>query len=213
MEKREYSIWGQLFAGALFIAGIALFAYLLVSLGRDLSLWVFGEQVEARVVETWVEPYSGSVEQGRIDFRYFLRYQFVTDKGVVITQATQVSPNEWAGLGRAGAAYSSPDPLGPLGGDQSATAPVYHEQAHVPQEFEMGGVQEGGIVQVRYFPLIPSHNSLENTRFIPVYIIGYTVVLILGLFGLIGGWSMLKPRQIANATIWTEALLNQNGSG
>ncbi|HSJ53021.1 MAG TPA: hypothetical protein VLC52_04670 [Anaerolineae bacterium] len=82
-------------AGALlFLAAGAFAALVFWQLARDASLWFFGREVQAQVVDRWVEP-IGELGEGEVDFYYYLQYRFTTDRGQTITRTITVGPGEW----------------------------------------------------------------------------------------------------------------------
>jgi len=81
-------------AGLLLLAiGLCCATFIVASLARDVSLWAFGRRARAVVVETWAEPIGG--ESG---FQYFIRYQFRTADGQIITRKTSIAAQEWTSL-------------------------------------------------------------------------------------------------------------------
>jgi hypothetical protein len=100
-EKTAQASQGAVSAGKrltgvlLLVLGLACLAYVVVQLANDLSLWLWGKQVEAEVVEMWADP-VGEAQDGVLSFEYFVRYQFVTPDGQVVTGMAQVGPGEWA---------------------------------------------------------------------------------------------------------------------
>ncbi|MGD8397542.1 MAG: DUF3592 domain-containing protein [Anaerolineae bacterium] len=60
---------------------------------------------------------------------------------------------------------------------------------------EWGALQEGGAVEVVYFPLVPSHNQIEASRFVPVLACAYLPLLVLVWALLGGGWYLFQPGQ------------------
>ena len=58
------------------------------------------------------------------------------------------------------------------------------------------------LVDVIYFPLIPTHNRLSDTRYIPIYICLYVPVLVLGLIGFRLGWSVLRAGDLSGRRGW-----------
>lgn len=78
----------------LLVIGLCCAAFVVASLARDVSLWAFGRRARAVVVETWAEPIGE--ESG---FQYFVRYQFQTADGQMVTRKASVAAQEWTGLG------------------------------------------------------------------------------------------------------------------
>ncbi len=92
-------------AGALLlIIGLGFLVFVLVSLSRDLPIWVLGRRVEAEAVDLWVERTGeiGDEDSKEIYFEYFIRYQFTTPSGETFTKVARISVNEWANLGEGG---------------------------------------------------------------------------------------------------------------
>ncbi len=57
---------------------------------------------------------------------------------------------------------------------------------------EWSGLSPGSRVDVRYFPLYPQHNRLDDSRFVPILACAYVpVVLICGLI-VAGGWHLIQ---------------------
>jgi hypothetical protein len=85
-------------AGALLVLfGLVCLAVVLVSLARDLPIWVLGRRTQAEVLETWLEQ-TRSNDEGELSFEYFVRYQFTTSRGRVLTSVSTIGVNEWSGL-------------------------------------------------------------------------------------------------------------------
>ncbi len=189
MHSLEYSLPKTMVGVLLLILGVACLAFIVVNMARDLSLWVFGQQVEASVVNLWAERTSDE-DADQHTFRYFVRYQFVTPDGETITGTSGVNPVEWVGLGSVGRGKTSADyfddsSIGPA-------APVYQEGLHIPQE-GIGGLQEGGTIAVVYFPLIPQHNRLDESRFVTMLACTYVPIVLVGVASLIAGWRLFRP--------------------
>jgi hypothetical protein len=185
----EFSLPKTVVGVLLLIFGLACVALIVANLARDLSLWVFGQRVEAEVVELWAERTSDE-DAEQHTFRYFVRYRFATPDGKVITGASGVNPVEWVGLGSAGRGSTGADYF-----DDSAVgpaAPVYQEGLHIPQE-GMGGMQEGERISVVYFPLFPEHNRLDESRFVSLLACAYIPIVFLGVASLIFGWRLFRP--------------------
>jgi hypothetical protein len=176
---------GVVVGALLFLAGLACLAFTTIQLARDLSLWVFGTHVEADVVDLWAEA-SGESGDGSLMFRYYVRYQFTTAKGEVVTDTSTVSPNEWVGAGSGGQRAAR------VLGLDGPGAPVYQEQANVPQE-GIGGLEQGGSIAVVYFAPYPQHNRLEESRYLPLLACGYVPLVIASIAGLLVGWRSLRP--------------------
>ena len=163
----------------LLIGGIVLLGILLFALGKDLSLWVFGQATTAQVIDRWAEP-TNAGEQEELTFEYYVRYRFTTPTGRVIVTTKTVAAQEWVGVGHSGRGRVAADFY--TGEELGASAPVYQEQPHV-SEFSAGGVMSASEVGVVYFPLFPAHNRLEETRFVPL--LACTYVPFLAVAGLL----------------------------
>ena len=89
-------IWG----GLLFTIGLLVTAFTLFFAAKDFPLWVFGKHVQAEVVETWVERTDNLQERegGELKFAFYLRYQFTTPGGQVITKTSKASATEWSSM-------------------------------------------------------------------------------------------------------------------
>lgn len=146
---RHYAL-GKTLAGALLlIIGLICLAVAIVSLARDLSIWVLGRRTTAEVVASWVER-LGDDEEGELTFQYFIRYRFTAPGGQVITKTSNVEVREWSSLG------------------------------------------EGSLVTVVYFPLYPTHNRLDEARFVPLLACAYVPLAFLTWAGLRVGWHLFR---------------------
>ena len=118
----------------LLVIGLCCATFVVANLARDVSLWAFGRRARAVVVETWVEPIDG--ESG---FRYFVRYQFRTADGQMITRKTSIAAQEWASLGLGGSVEVVYLPLYPAHNrlDDSRLVPVL-ACAYLPLVFLSG---------------------------------------------------------------------------
>jgi hypothetical protein len=157
----------------LLVSGVALLAFLLFALGKDLSLWVFGERTTAQVVDRWAEP-TNAGEQEELTFDYFVRYRFTTPGGKVVVAAKTVAAGEWVGVGHSSQGQGGADFY--TGEQIGASAPVYQEQAHL-SEFAEGGLMSAQEVGIIYFPLFPAHNRLEESRYLPLLACTYAPLL------------------------------------
>jgi hypothetical protein len=175
--------------GLLFVAGILGLAFLTISLLKDASLWVFGTRTQAEVVDLWAEVTS-EPDAPEVTFRYFMQYRFATAGGRVVTETSTVSSGEWAGLGTAGRGQTGVDFFDNV--ELSAAAPVYQEQSHIPQE-AIGGLEKGGSINVVYFSLYPSHNRIDDSRFVPALACAYIPFLFVCAFAAILGWRLARP--------------------
>lgn len=175
------------------IGGVALLGFLLFTLAKDLSLWVFGQTTTAQVIDQWAEP-TNAGESEDLVFDYYVRYRFTTPEGKVIATTKTVAAQEWVGVGhgsrgRVGADFYTGEELG-------ASAPVYQEQPHV-SEFAAGGVMAASEVTVVYFPLYPAHNRLEESRFMPLLACTYVPFLV------VAGLLLVAARRLlGSAAAW-----------
>ena len=186
----DYPLIRILLAATLFLLAAAFSLFVFIELGQDLALWLFGERVDAAVVDRWAEPLSGD-RDGELDFRYYVQYRFSAADGRVFTRTTTIGPLEWAGGGYAGSGQSRVDFY-----DQEAVgpaAPVYQEQKHVI-EFGGGALAVEERVPVVYFRLYPKHNRLDQSRFIPALACAYVPLLVVGVGGLVAAWRFLRSR-------------------
>lgn len=58
---------------------------------------------------------------------------------------------------------------------------------------EWGALQEGGPLDIVYFPLYPAHNRLEERRFMPVLACAYLPLIVLTWMALGLGWYLVRP--------------------
>jgi len=165
----------RIFGGLLLLGSIVFAAFLIFSLAKDLAIWGFGRQVSAVSLDRWTEETS---EEGAREktFQYFIKYQFETDDGRLITRVTSVGAREWVGFG--------------MPGESSI---VYQEQETVPAD-DMRNAQLGNRIDVIYFPLYPEHNRLNDLRYIPLYLCLYIPTLVLSLIGIRIGWSLVRSK-------------------
>jgi len=140
---------------ALFLAG-----WLASLLARDLALWVLGREVQAEVVDLWVEQ-LGDQKEGELAFQPYLQYRFTTRSGETITTTMSVSMNEWA-----------------------------------------SGSEEGGQIDVVYFPPYPQHNRIDDTRFVPLMVCGYMPAVLIAVALLVAGWQLFSPAIRRGAGEW-----------
>jgi hypothetical protein len=90
--------WGQLLLGGfLGLVGLALLLFLLYSLARDASLWIFGTEAAAEVDELWVERTSPEDAQ-ELTFRYHVSYHFTTPGGRTVRDTSTLDVREWGNL-------------------------------------------------------------------------------------------------------------------
>jgi hypothetical protein len=173
----------------LFVVGVLGLAFLAVSLVKDGSLWILGTRTQAEVVDLWAEATSAP-DAPELTFRYFMQYTFTTTSGRVLTETSTVGSGEWAGLGTVGRGQTGVDFFDNV--ELSAAAPVYQEQRHVPQE-AIGGLEKGGSINVVYFPLYPSHNRIDDSRFVPALACAYIPFLLVCAFAASVGWRLARP--------------------
>jgi hypothetical protein len=173
----------------LFVVGVLGLAFLAVSLVKDGSLWILGTRTQAEVVDLWAEV-SSAPDAPELTFRYFMQYSFTTPSGRVITETSTVGAGEWAGLGTVGRGQTGVDFFDNV--ELSAAAPVYQEQSHVPQE-AIGGLEKGGMIDVVYFSLYPSHNRVDDSRFVPALACAYIPFLFLCALFVAVGWRLAAP--------------------
>jgi hypothetical protein len=186
----DYPFVRMLLAVLLFLLAAAFSLFVFVELGQDLALWLFGERVEATVVDRWVQSLDDDRE-GELSFRYYVQYRFETPAGQVFTKTATVGAQEWAGGGHAGSSQARVDfydqeSVGPA-------APVYQEQKHLI-EFGGGALAEEDRVPVVYFRLYPHHNRLDQSRFIPAFACAYVPLVVVGVGALVAAWRLLRSR-------------------
>ena len=93
---------GKVLAGVLMmIFGLACLGFALFALGRDLSVWVLGRQVDAQVVELSVVRTSSSDEQ-EMTFDYYVTYRFTTAGGRSVANTVKADVREWGALTEGG---------------------------------------------------------------------------------------------------------------
>lgn len=81
----------------LLVMGLACLSFLVVNLGKDLALWVFGREVTGQVDELWVER-IGDNKEGELQFDFWVNYHFQVAEGSVITRRTRLNVLEWGAL-------------------------------------------------------------------------------------------------------------------
>ena len=90
---------GKTIAGVLILVlGLVCLTVLVVNLARDLSIWVLGRRVTAKVVDSWYEMVDVA-DGAEFTARYFVTYEFATPAGKAITGTTQLGGMEWSALG------------------------------------------------------------------------------------------------------------------
>jgi len=112
--------------GMLVLLGAVCLGVVLFGLAQDLPIWLFGRRIQAEVLDVWLERTSAD-DEGELSFEYFVRYQFTTPRGQVITRVSTVGVNEWSGLEKGGqiiAVYFPPYPAHNRL-DDSRLVPVY----------------------------------------------------------------------------------------
>jgi hypothetical protein len=180
----EENRWVKMVVGMAFLAvSLIIFIFVVVNLVRDGSLWLLGRRTTAVVLDSWAEQ-TGQEEAGALAFEYFVRYQFITSDGREISAVSRVGPSEWVGVGygqQSGVRHDAFD-----GRAVEPAAPVYQEQKHVTQH-TAGGMEEGSSVTVVYFPLYPSHNRLDESRFASILACAYVPFAFLsGIIAVVG---------------------------
>lgn len=95
---KGYSLVKILAGVLLMVFALVCLAVMVFNLAQDISIWALGRHTIAKVVDSWTEQTGGN-QEGELAFRYFIRYQFTTLDGQVITSLSSVGANEWAGLG------------------------------------------------------------------------------------------------------------------
>ena len=165
--------WVRQLAGALVMGvALALLAFAVLNLAQDASLWFLGRRIEAQVVGIWIEQDADATAEAPT-FRWFIRYQFETPHGRVVTGVSRVSPWELSALGLTG-------PIDTVSAGENAS-----RQAE-------GTIEDGGRVDVVYLPAYPAHNRLDDSRFMPVLACAYVPLMLLAGAGLVLGRSYLQ---------------------
>jgi hypothetical protein len=154
------------------VAGLAILAFVALNLGQDASLWFFGRRTEAQVVGKWIERDAREGE-GDPTFRYYLRYRFETPGGLEVTGVSRMAAQEWSAVEHTGSVdVLSRDEGGTLNGS-------------------VGTIDGTGSVEVVYFPAYPTHNRLDDSRFMAVVGCAYVPLIALGFTGLVAGRRLL----------------------
>ncbi|MGD9046659.1 MAG: hypothetical protein PVF77_01275 [Anaerolineae bacterium] len=184
----EHPLVRRLLGLSILTIGVACLALVVSSFVRDSSLWFFGRKVSASVVESWAEQTS---EEGasEVTFDYYVRYQFETERGQVITAVSRVAAGEWVGVGygqQAGIRHDVMDDRA-----QPAAAPVFQEQKHISEDVA-GGLTEGATIDIVYFPPYPAHNRLDESRFISILACAYLPFIIVGIIATVVGWRLVR---------------------
>jgi hypothetical protein len=90
---------GKTVVGALsLVLGLVCLTMLVVNLGRDLSIWVLGRRITAKVVDSRYEMVDVA-DGAEFTARYFITYEFTTPAGKIITGTSQLGGMEWSALG------------------------------------------------------------------------------------------------------------------
>jgi hypothetical protein len=175
--------------GILFlVGGVLLLGFLLFALGKDLSLWIFGQTTTAQVIDRWAEP-TNAGQQEDLDFEYYVRYRFTAPGGKVVVTTKTVAAQEWVGVGHGSRGQGASDFY--TGEEIGAASHVYQEQAHL-SEFSEGGLISASAVNVVYFPPFPAHNRLEESRFVPLLACTYVPLLAVAGLLLFGARRLLR---------------------
>jgi hypothetical protein len=58
---------------------------------------------------------------------------------------------------------------------------------------EWGALEEGGPVRIIYFPLVPSHSRLEESRFVPALACAYLPLVVVAWALLGAAWYLIRP--------------------
>jgi len=171
---QDWRGWGLRLLGlVVHLMGLALVVFVGLGLAEDVSLWVFGRPAEAQVTATWIEE-DASRSQAEPSYRWFVRYAFTTPDGRTINGVSTVSATEFATLGT-----SRPTEL-------------------VSRESEASALREGDApasgptVDVVYFPPLPSHNRLDDSRYAALLACAYVPLMVAGWAGLMLGRRLLR---------------------
>lgn len=184
----EHPLVRRLLGFLILAAGLICIAIVTISLIRDGSLWLFGKKTSAYVVESWAEQTSpeGASE---VTFDYFIRYEFETERGKVMTASSRVAAGEWVGVGYGQQASVRHDAID--GRSQDAAAPaVFQNQKHITED-TAGGLTEGAAIDIVYFPLYPAHNRLDESRFVSLLACAYLPFIVVGVIATVVGLRMV----------------------
>jgi hypothetical protein len=140
-------------------AGVTVLAFVAFNFVQDASLWILGRRAQAQVVDVWIEQNAG--EREAPTFRWFIRYQFTTLNGRLVTGVSRVSAAELAALGHTG------------------SVDVVYSEEEAAHRNEVA-IDDAGWVNVVYFPPYPVHNRLDESRFVPVLACAYVPLILLG---------------------------------
>jgi hypothetical protein len=180
---------GKKLLGALLLAvGSVCLVFLAVSLARDLSLWVFGRNVSATVIDSWLERTSAP-DAAEYTFCYFVTYQFEASNGKSYVNSSTVAPIEWSGFVPVAGASTGIDGLG--NGPAGSADPVHQERQLVPQEL-IDGAGDASHIKVVYFTLFPLHNRLDESRFVPILACTYVPFIAIGWVAFAIGRQLLR---------------------
>jgi hypothetical protein len=183
----EHPLARRLIGLVLLVGGLACAAFVAYNLIRDGSLWLFGKKASALVVESWAEQTSAE-GASEVTFDYFIRYQFQTENGQVITASSRVGAGEWVGVGYGRQASVRHDAMDNQA--QPAAAPVFQDQKHIT-EHTSGGMEEGQGVDVVYFSPYPEHNRLDESRFVSLLACAYLPFVFVGVSAIIAGMRLV----------------------
>jgi hypothetical protein len=153
-------------------AGLIVLAFAGFNLARDASLWILGRDTEARVIDAWIEQ----DDEDRRDapaYHWYVRYQFTTSAGRVVTGSSRMAAQEWTALGLRNPVEFADQEEGPATQHTGAT------------------LEEDRSVDVIYFPAYPAHNRLDQSRLVPVLACAYAPLIGLGWAGLAAGRRLL----------------------
>jgi hypothetical protein len=135
------------------LLGLACLTFLLFNLVQDLTIWVLGRPATAKVLELSVVR-TNDVDEGELTFDYFVRFQFDTSSGKVITSTSRLDVREW------------------------------------------GALNEGGELEVVYFPLYPQHNRIDESRLVSMLACAYLPFTLFTWASLGVGWYLIRPSQM-----------------
>jgi hypothetical protein len=185
----EHPLVRKLLGFLVLAGGLICVLFVLISLVRDGSLWVFGIKTSAYVIDSWAEQTSpeGASE---VTFDYFVRYQFETESGQVVIDTSRVGAGEWVGVGYGQQGSVRHDAID--GAAQSAAAPaVFQDQKHIT-EHTAGGLTEGTTLEIVYFPPNPNHNRLDESRFVSLLACAYLPFILVGVIATVVGWRLVR---------------------
>jgi hypothetical protein len=184
----EHPLARRLIGFVLLVGGLACTVFIVCSLVRDGSLWLFGKKTSAVVLESWAEQTSaeGAAE---VTFDYFIRYQFETETGRIVTASTRVGAGEWVGVGYGQQGSVRHDAMDDQ--SQPAAAPIFQDQKHIT-EHTSGGMQAGQGVYVVYFAPYPEHNRLDESRFVTLLACAYLPFVMVGAILIVVGLRLVR---------------------